>query len=103
MPGTRRFANFAAGCCAGSIHARQPARVTPPAVTSILPSVNHEPDPTPPESVPDPLAAPTPDQVALGLRKKFRRFFGVVLLAALLVVVIRGIYVVWQVTRESGG
>jgi len=56
-------------------------------------------DPRPP--IPDPMPGPTPDQVALGLRLWFRRILGVILLAALGVVIVRGIYVVWLVSQES--
>lgn len=61
-------------------------------------SETHEPMDAPP----DPLPEPTPDQLALGLRRWVRRVATVLLSAALLVVVIRGIYVVWQVTHQGG-
>lgn len=49
----------------------------------------------------DPMAA-TPDQVAMGMRKWFRRVAGIIMFAALVVIVVRGIYVVMQVTNEAG-
>ena len=49
----------------------------------------------------DPMADPTPDQVAMGLRRWVRRIVGSLLLIALLVVVIRGIYVAWKVASQA--
>ncbi|MCB9849830.1 MAG: hypothetical protein H6817_03920 [Phycisphaerales bacterium] len=51
--------------------------------------------------MPDPMPEPSPDQAAMGLRKKIRSVVGFMLLLALLVVVVRGIYVVRQVQQES--
>jgi predicted negative regulator of RcsB-dependent stress response len=51
--------------------------------------------------MPDPMPEPTPDQIALGLRMWFRRVVGIILLAALFVVIGRGIYVAWQVHQEQ--
>lgn len=49
------------------------------------------------------MPQPTPDQVAMGLRRGFRMIVGVILLAALLTVVVRGIYVAWKVSQGEGG
>jgi len=57
--------------------------------------MSHDPE----ESEQEPMA--DAELAALGLRMLMRRAIGVVLLVALLVVVIRGIYVVWQV-QQSG-
>lgn len=57
-------------------------------------------DPTRPPN-PDPLPEPTPDQLAMGLRNWMRRIVGGAFLLALLVVIIRGIYVVWQVQKTA--
>jgi len=58
-------------------------------------------DPRKPQQT-DPLPEPTPDQLAMGLRSWMRRIVGMILVAALLVVIVRGIYVAWQV-QHSGG
>jgi hypothetical protein len=62
---------------------------------STTPGDPHEPAPQP-----DPLADPSPDQVAMGLRLWVRRISGAVLLAALLTVIVVGICVSWQESRR---
>lgn len=49
------------------------------------------------------MPQPTPDQVAIGLRRGFRLIVGVILLGALLTIVVRGIYMVWKVSQGEGG